>query len=84
MAKALNPKEWSFITLSIVLVILMSLTTLWFFNYDFPGEKQATLTGLIKIFFRELLVVVGMVFFLVYLLIEKLKIIIVSRKNKNA
>jgi len=81
MTKTLNPKDWSFVTVSILLLALLGLTSAIFFNYDFPSGKEATLLSFIKIFSRELLILFVLAVFLFILLINKMKIIKTSRSN---
>jgi len=84
MAKILNPKNWSLIQLTISLIILMGLVATWFFNYDFPSGKEATLTSFIIIFLRELIILGIFISILIFLLIEKLRAYFKLRKNTNA
>ena len=74
----------SFVSLSLLLVAIMSITAIWFFNYEFPSGSEATLLSFIKIFFRELIILSVIVVILIAVLIEKARAFLKPKENNNA
>ena len=77
-------KDSSFMSLSVLLIVIMTITALWFFNYEFPNGEEATLLSFIGIFFRELVILLIIVVVLAILITERIRAFLKLRKNKNA
>ena len=84
MNEVKNDKSTSFIPLSLLLIAVITLSALFFFNYQFPNGEEATLLGFIGIFFRELVILLIILVVLAIVIIERVRTFLKLKENNNA
>ena len=83
MDKSVNLKNSSLIWLSLSLVALIAFSAIFYFNYPYPNSN-ASFFGFVKLFFREILILLVFIGIIMLMLITKIREIIKIKREKNA